>query len=120
MSHSIRCLSRESVREWISLRIYDGPDYPGCFFDYYADQRNVLRRLMASKDEEGWDFAQEGSVQPFENPDYYKRRLIKDRLNREIITEYMEKLGFDISRDIFWESTKPAQLLWQDRSNVRA
>jgi hypothetical protein len=87
---------------------------PG-FFDYYADHRKVLRTVMACKDEEGWDFVQEGPVQPFENPDYYARRMKKDRLNREIITEYMEKLGFSIAQDGFWETDVPAHFLWQVR-----
>lgn len=70
---------------------------------------------MACKDEEGWHFAQEGPVQPFENPDYYVRRFKKDRVNREIIMEYMKKLGFMIARKGFWETNKPARFLWQER-----
>jgi hypothetical protein len=119
MSHSIWSLSRHSPWTWINVRIYDNGEYPGCFFDYYADNRKVLRRLMACKDEEGWDFGQEGPVQPFENPDYYARRLKKDRLNREIVTEYMERLGFLIARDGFWETDKPAHLLWQERPRMQ-
>jgi hypothetical protein len=115
MSHSVWSLSRESPHTWINVRIYDNTEYPGCFFDYYTDYRRVLRRLMACKDEEGWDFAQEGPIQPFENLDHYSMRFKKDRLNREIITEYMEKLGFPIAQDGFWETDKPASLLWQER-----
>jgi len=120
-SDGIECsrFSLDSPFTWVSVRIYNDPDYPGCFFDYYADHRKVLRRLMACKDEEGWDFAQEGSVQPFENPDYYGKRLKKDRLNREIITEYMERLGYMIAQDGFWETDKPAYFLWQERPKVQ-
>ena len=64
-------------------------------------------------------FAQEGPIQPFENPDYYRRRLKKDRLNREIITEYMERLGYMIAQDGFWETDKPAHLLWQERPKAQ-
>jgi hypothetical protein len=120
LSHSVWCMSLDSPFTWINVRIYDDADYPGCFFDYYADHRSVLRRLMACKDEQGWDFAQEGPVQPFENPDYYCRRLKKDRLTRPIITEYMEKLGFMIAQDGFWEANKPASFLWQERPKVQA
>jgi hypothetical protein len=115
MSHTIWSLSRRSPYRWINIRIYDGDAYPGCFFDFYADCRKVLRRLMACKDEDGWEFGQEGPVQPFEEPDYYRRRLIRDRLNREIITKYMEKLGFLIAQDGFWKTDKVAHFLWQER-----
>jgi hypothetical protein len=108
LSHMVFATSVDSPRTWINVRIYDDPDYPGCVFDYYSDRRNILRSVMACKDEQGWDFAQEGSIQPFENPGYYERRLKKDRLNRAIITEYMEKLGFMIAMDGFWETDKPA------------
>lgn len=118
MSHSAWSLSKKSPLTWINVRMYQDADYPGCFFDYYTDHRKVLRRLMACKDEEGWDFAQEGSVQSFEDPSYYDRRLKKDRLSREIITEYMDKLGFMIAQDDFWETDKPATFLWQDRSKI--
>lgn len=63
MRHTIWCLSRESLREWISFGIYACPEYPGCYLDFYANKQNFLRRLMASKDEGGWDFAEEGSLQ---------------------------------------------------------
>lgn len=119
MCHSVWALSQDSPYTWVNVRIYDDADYPGCFFDYYADHRKVLRRLMACKDEEGWDFTQEGPRQPFENPDYYGKRLKKDRLNREIITEYMERLGYMIAQDGFWETDKPACFLWQERPKVQ-
>ncbi len=115
MSHSVWALSQDSPHAWINVRIYDDAEYPGCFFDYYANFRKVGRRLMACKDEEGWDFATEGPIQSFENPDYYGRRLKKDRLNRDVITAYMERLGYKISQDGFWETTKPANFIWQER-----
>jgi hypothetical protein len=115
LSHSVWCLSLDSPLTWINVRIYDDVEYPGCFLDYYADNRRVLRRLMASKDERGWDFAQEGPVQPFEDPDYYVRRFKKDRLNRSIITDYLKKLGFMIHEQPFWETDRPAYFLWQER-----
>jgi hypothetical protein len=119
MSHSAFRLSQNSPHTWINVRIYDDFDYPGCFFDYYADHRRIQRRVMACKDDEGWDFAQEGPVLPFENPSYYRSRLKKDRLNREIITEYMKKAGFKIAEEGFWQTDQPARILWQQRPNAQ-
>jgi len=115
MGHSVFALSNDSPYTWVNIRIYDDAVYPGSFFDYYANHRTIVRRVMACRDEEGWDFAQKGAVQPFENANYYIRRSKKDRLNREIITEYMETLGYMIAHDGFWRTDKPAYLLWQER-----
>jgi hypothetical protein len=120
LSHSVFRFSEDNPFTWINVRIYEDVDYPGCFFDYYSDYRKTMRRLMACKDEEGWDFAQQGPVQAFENPEYYARRLKKDRLTREIITEYMDKLGFMIAHDDFWATDKPATFLWQERPTTTA
>jgi len=115
LSHSIFALSESSPYTWINIRIYDDVDYPGCFFDFYANRRTTQRILMACKDEKGWDFVQDGPAQSFENTAYYSRRQIKDRLNREIITEYLEKLGYMVGHEGFWETTASASLLWQER-----
>ncbi|HET6247318.1 MAG TPA: hypothetical protein VFE47_06405 [Tepidisphaeraceae bacterium] len=117
LNHSVFRLSEDRPYAWVNVRMYSSPVYPGCFLDYYADRRKTERRLLATTDERGWDFAQKGPVQPFENTEYYSRRLIKDRLNREIITEYLEKLGYQVMDDNFWEPNGPPILLWQERPN---
>ena len=45
---------------------------------------------------------------PFENEDYYSRRLKKDRINADIILEYMNALGWNMLDDSFWLSDKQA------------
>jgi hypothetical protein len=116
LNHSVFRLSEDSSHTWVNVRIYDDPVYPGCFFDFYADRRSTERRLLATTNERGWDFAEKGPVQPFENRAYYSRRLIKDRLNRQIITEYLDKLGYKVLNDAFWEPTGSHYELWQERS----
>ena len=49
---------------------------------------------MAIK-EDRWTFIQQGHPLPFENIDYYNKRRMKDRINFEIIKEYLLKLGID-------------------------
>ena len=43
-------------------------------------------------------------VQWFEDESYYKRRLIKNRVNKDILLSYCTKLGFAITEAKFWES----------------
>ena len=49
-----------------------------------------------------------GNPLPFENEDYYFRRLKKDRINADIILEYMNALGWNMLDDSFWLSHKQA------------
>jgi hypothetical protein len=115
LNHSVFRLSEDSSHKWVNVRIYDDPVYPGCYFDFYANRRKTERRLLATTNERGWEFDQKGPVQPFENATYYSRKLIKDRLNRQIVTEYLEKLGYRVLEDSFWEPNGYHFLLWQER-----
>jgi len=87
-----------------------------CMFDYFNDYRRVSGQLAAahSYEDRKWIFCQEGPVQSFENAEYYTRRKIKDRFNRDVITEYMLKLGYDITHNDFWATDKPAWVVWTD------
>ena len=55
-------------------------------------------RLVMALKEDRWTFYQEGEVLPFENPDYYNNRKIKDRMNFSVIKEYLFKIGIDFYR----------------------
>ena len=117
LSHSIFRVSKASDYTWVNVRMYNDPDYPGVFLDYYAKRRTIMRRLMSCKDEAGWDFVQDGPLQTFERPAYYSRRAKQDRLNRDILTEYLGEIGYDVLENDCWKSDIPARLLWQERSN---
>ena len=54
------------------------------------------------------EFFMSGNPLPFENDDYYSRRLKKDRINADIILEYMNALGWNMLDDSFWLSHKQA------------
>lgn len=51
-----------------------------------------LRTLSASAEDGRWSWHESGTLQPFETPDVYKQRTIKDRLNRERLIEYLAAL----------------------------
>ncbi len=44
-------------------------------------------------DEGGWSFDALGPEQPYEEPERYRRRLIRDRFTREMLPRYLEALG---------------------------
>ncbi|MCB2130896.1 MAG: hypothetical protein KDE03_17965 [Rhodobacteraceae bacterium] len=66
--------------------------------------RKVIRSVTAYQDEEDaqgksrWKFAQYGAPQPWEDTSNYTRRQIKDRLNRDILIDYMTNFGLDFDR----------------------
>lgn len=60
-------------------------------------------RIVYSLKEDRWVFCNLGEPLPFEKIEYYKRRNIKDRMNFNIISEYLSKLGIcfeDIDQEI--------------------
>ncbi len=69
-------------------------EYP-CYKFHYSDSNFYDRDILAYK-EDRWVFYEQGKPLAFENTDYYKNRLIKKRLNNEIIEEYLLKLGVNL------------------------
>lgn len=67
--------------------------YPKNSFDY--TKANGENRVVMALKEDRWTFIQQGHPLPFENIDYYNKRRMKDRINFEIIKEYLLKLGID-------------------------
>ena len=60
---------------------------------YYGP--GVGRWLACTKNSTGYKFHNRGPLLSFENPDHYQKRYLRDRLNRNIICEYLEALGID-------------------------
>lgn len=67
--------------------------YPKNSFEYIHSNGDI-RIIMALK-EDRWTFFQQGEPLPFENLEYYNSKRIKDRINFDIIKEYLLKLGID-------------------------
>ncbi len=85
-------------------------------FEYRKDSKT---RLIMAYYNEPWEFYQEGDIQSFENKKYYKRKLIKDRLNYEIINEYLEANGWDLNNPDFWSSKKNAIYFIEKNKNKK-
>lgn len=60
-----------------------------------------------------------GTPLPFENEGYYSRRLKKDRINADIILEYMNALGWNMIDDYFWVSDKLSYYEIREFTGVR-
>ena len=103
-----RSLSFSGI-ECYAIRIYNDNNIYIAYSFQKMDQNGDSNRIIQYINE-GYrsEFYQEGSLLPFENPEYYRRRRKIDRINPEIIIEYMSALGWNILDDNFWISSKDA------------
>lgn len=58
---------------------------------------NTERCVLAYKDPK-WTFFEKGEPASFENPRYYQNKYIKDRLNLDILKEYLLNYGIDFEK----------------------
>lgn len=97
----------EFKREIIRVRFSDDArEYPAYLFEYMGPSNH--RIVQGLKDSYRWDFFESGIIMPFENGANYKKRRIADRLNNDIINEYLKKNGIDINENDFWVSNEDA------------
>ena len=79
------------------------PDEPESLFWFQYISPEGKERVVYALRENRWIFYEEGEPLPFENLDYYKRRMIKDRIGNDILIEYLSKLGvnfYDIDENV--------------------
>jgi len=102
----------DTLRDWTGMNTYkfysiEGPNpmletpeylelptfFPSNgFWSYY---KGAQRYLGVTKEALRWNYFQDGQITPFEQPEHYTKRRRSDRMNREIVVEYMLALGID-------------------------
>jgi hypothetical protein len=93
----------EHKHQIIRVRLSDSAKhYPAYLFEYMTQSNH--RIIQALKDDDGWDFYQSGAILSLENETNYRKRKIADRLNSDIIIEYLKNDGIDINVENFWTS----------------
>lgn len=101
------CLAKMGVECYL-IRICNHKGYAAYTFGKRKGGRESERYVQYIQDSPNSDFFLEGDPLPFEKLDYYSRRLKKDRINADIILEYMNALGWNMLDDSFWTSDKQA------------
>ncbi|WP_283470535.1 hypothetical protein [Methylosinus trichosporium] len=85
--------------------------YPGNAIRVLEDGKNV-RTVYSMRDGERWVFFENGHPFPFEETDLCLARRKRDRLTPEIISTYLERIGYGSLKREFWiNATAPARLL---------
>ena len=98
----VKYVSKQCDIEFYNISIFDGSQSQmmnSYHFHYYSKDRE--RHLLCYQDPQ-WVFFDEGEPLWFENTTYYKQRLKKNRLNRNIIIEYLKSLGWEVEKENFW------------------
>ncbi len=75
----------------------------------YVKNGEKVRTVYAMKDGK-WVFYEGGELQPFEDDNNYKKRIIRQRLNSKILVEYCKGLGLEVNNNTFWESQEVLKL----------
>ena len=70
-------------------------------FHYYSSTK--CRHILCYQDPQ-WVFYEDGAPLEFENVELYKLRLKKKRLNKEIILQYLNHLGWNLLDENFWRT----------------
>lgn len=108
----VKYVSRLSHIEYYTIRVFDGNTDIMQAYHFFYDSPSKRRHILCYRDPQ-WVFYEEGQPLWFENTNYYKNRLKKNRLNKNIIMEYLGCLGCDIENDDFWLSDKRAYEYWR-------
>jgi len=57
--------------------------------------------LSAIKEDKKWIWFADGPLQSYEDSDNYEQRMIKKRLNENIVNDYLDIIGFNPNTDPF-------------------
>jgi len=98
----------KSIKEHFYLISFSNKSSYYKAFSLSLYQEGSIKRIIRAMQDPKWIFNNSGDILPIENADYYTRKKISDRINKEIIIEYCQKLKLDISDNNFWKSNVPA------------
>ena len=71
----------------------------------------LVRTVYSMLDTNGWQFFEKGNPVYFEDIINYRNRRKRDRLNNEIISDYLRNLGYGSLDEDFWISNEPSHLI---------
>jgi len=86
-------------------------EYPAYFFTFfYIDKEQIKVRTVHAIKEDKWVFYIGDKPLSIEDKNNYLKKKIKDRINNEIILDYLKKAGYDLTLNSFFKSNRKAIL----------
>lgn len=67
-----------------------------------SDWLNRIRSVSVWNDVNGWTFAAEGKIQPYEQTEHYRKRRITERFTSEMLESYCAALGIELFNPDFY------------------
>ncbi len=64
-----------------------------------------IRTISLANDGGKWRFDLIGTLQPFENEGYYKAKRLRDRFTKQILDEYLNKMGLNPFSEDFYDTS---------------
>lgn len=86
------------------------------FINKTLDNERIVYSMI---DSDKWTFYEQGNSVYFEEITNYQKRIIKKRLNSEILIQYCKRIGFNIEDDDFFKSQGSAFFLKETTLNRR-
>jgi hypothetical protein len=81
---------------------------PNALNSFTYRESDSYKRIVSVMKDPKWIFYETGNALWFEDPENYKQKMIKNRLNREILISYSIKLGINLNDDSFGISDEQA------------
>ena len=107
-SSLIQCVSSRVSGEHLLLQLGSSVmTYPRVAFERFVGGR-LERTVAVWKEEDRWQFWNEGQVQNWENTEAYRNRSIKSRLTCDALIAGLKSISIDIESDEFWTANGKA------------
>lgn len=111
----LHCISRQVRGGLLGFRAED----PRALYPmnqlFLLDNFETKRLIRVMKDDDGWDFFEQGQPLWFEDVRYYQSRNKKDRLTPQILAAYLEKTGYgSFERDFWIDERRDAVYIFDD------
>lgn len=98
-----RALQKHLKCPWAMFEMSDLKSCYSMNMFFYSKEPGVERTVMSYYDDTHWVFFDNGEPTEIEELSYYKARFKKERINKDIVMEYMRRLGinfYDIDNNI--------------------
>ncbi|MBE7451251.1 MAG: hypothetical protein HS111_20860 [Kofleriaceae bacterium] len=101
----VNVLAERLPGEHLLLRSSEDANYPVADLEVWVDGDSV-RYVGALKEDPSWEFNQRGEPRPYEDQTQYSKRRIRDRFNRAVAVATLERAGWSIASEGFWQSNQ--------------
>jgi hypothetical protein len=95
----------------VGFTVDETKEYPAYFFNFfYINKGQIIQRTVHAIKQNKWVFYAGEAPLAIEDVKNYTKKKIKDRINNEIIIDYLKKAGYNLTDNKFYTANKNAIL----------